>query len=232
MLCIGVHVCLLCVDFLLGYEVVIVFFFFFKQKTAYDMRISDWSSDVCSSDLNGYRSLHTTVIGPENKRIEIQIRTQEMHDISELGVAAHWQYKHNGKEAPEAEARQYRWLRELLEILEQASDPEEFLEHTKLNMFQDQVFCFSPKGDLIALPRDATVVDFAYAVHSDIGDTAVGAKVNGRVVPLRTTLRNGDQVEILRSKVPAPNPTWLNFVKRSEEHPSELKPLMRIAFAV
>src|SRR3546814_15093629 len=84
-------------------------------------------------------------------------------------------------------------------------------------MFQDQVFCFSPKGDLIALPRDATVVDFAYAVHSDIGDTAVGAKVNGRVVPLRTTLRNGDQVEILRSKVPAPNPTWLNFVKRSEE---------------
>ncbi|MFC3677495.1 RelA/SpoT family protein [Ferrovibrio xuzhouensis] len=168
---------------------------------------------ISTPKQNGYRSLHTTVIGPENKRIEIQIRTQEMHDISELGVAAHWQYKHNGKEAPEAEARQYRWLRELLEILEQASDPEEFLEHTKLNMFQDQVFCFSPKGDLIALPRDATVVDFAYAVHSDIGDTAVGAKVNGRVVPLRTTLRNGDQVEILRSKVPAPNPTWLNFVK-------------------
>jgi guanosine-3',5'-bis(diphosphate) 3'-pyrophosphohydrolase len=168
---------------------------------------------VSTPKQNGYRSLHTTVIGPENKRIEIQIRTQEMHDVAELGVAAHWQYKHNGKEAPEAEARQYRWLRELLEILEQTSDPEEFLEHTKLNMFQDQVFCFSPKGDLIALPRDATVVDFAYAVHSDVGDTAVGAKVNGRVVPLRTVLRNGDQVEILRSKVPAPNPTWLNFVK-------------------
>jgi guanosine-3',5'-bis(diphosphate) 3'-pyrophosphohydrolase len=165
---------------------------------------------------NGYRSLHTTVIGPENKRIEIQIRTNEMHTIADLGVAAHWQYKQNGgshTSAPEAEARQYRWLRELLEILDQASDPEEFLEHTKLNMFQDQVFCFSPKGDLIALPRDATVVDFAYAVHSDVGDTAVGAKVNGRVVPLRTVLRNGDQVEILRSKVPAPNPTWLNFVK-------------------
>ncbi len=162
---------------------------------------------------NGYRSLHTTVIGPENKRIEIQIRTQEMHDIADLGVAAHWQYKHNGQAAPEAEARQYRWLRELLEILEQTTDPEEFLEHTKLNMFQDQVFCFTPKGDLIALPRDATVVDFAYAVHSDVGDTAVGAKVNGRVVPLRTVLRNGDQVDILRSKVPAPNPTWLNFVK-------------------
>lgn len=165
---------------------------------------------------NGYRSLHTTVIGPENKRIEVQIRTQEMHDIADLGVAAHWTYKQNGHgnvAAPEAEARQYRWLRELLEILEQTADPEEFLEHTKLNMFQDQVFCFTPKGDLIALPRDATVVDFAYAVHSDVGDTAVGAKVNGRVVPLRTVLRNGDQVDILRSKVPAPNPTWLNFVK-------------------
>ena len=170
---------------------------------------------ISTPKQNGYRSLHTTVIGPENKRIEIQIRTQDMHEVADLGVAAHWQYKHPGEKgvAPDAEAKQYRWLRELLEILEQTSDPEEFLEHTKLNMFQDQVFCFSPKGDLIALPRDATVVDFAYAVHSDIGDTAVGAKVNGRVVPLRTVLRNGDQVDILRSKLPAPNPAWLNFVK-------------------
>ncbi len=169
---------------------------------------------ISTPKQNGYRSLHTTVIGPENKRIEVQIRTQDMHEVADLGVAAHWHYKQGDKaNAPDAEAKQYRWLRELLEILEQASDPEEFLEHTKLNMFQDQVFCFSPKGDLIALPRDATVVDFAYAVHSDIGDTAVGAKVNGRVVPLRTVLRNGDQVEILRSKVPAPNPSWLNFVK-------------------
>jgi len=171
---------------------------------------------ISTPKQNGYRSLHTTVIGPENKRIEIQVRTQEMHAVADLGVAAHWQYKEGGNghmAPPDAEAKQYRWLRELLEILEQASDPEEFLEHTKLNMFQDQVFCFSPKGDLIALPRDATVVDFAYAVHSGVGDTAVGAKVNGRVVPLRTVLRNGDQVEILRSKVPAPNPNWLNFVK-------------------
>ncbi len=171
---------------------------------------------ISTPKQNGYRSLHTTVIGPENKRIEIQIRTQDMHEVADLGVAAHWQYKQDGDSktpAPDAEAKQYRWLRELLEILEQASDPEEFLEHTKLNMFQDQVFCFSPKGDLIALPRDATVVDFAYAVHSGIGDTAVGAKVNGRVVPLRTVLRNGDQVEILRSKVPAPNSNWLHFVK-------------------
>jgi len=171
---------------------------------------------ISTPKQNGYRSLHTTVIGPENKRIEIQIRTREMHEVADLGVAAHWQYKESGDSrnpAKDSEAKQYRWLRELLEILEQASDPEEFLEHTKLNMFQDQVFCFTPKGDLIDLPRDATVVDFAYAVHSNVGDTAVGAKVNGRVVPLRTVLRNGDQVDILRSKVPAPNPNWLNFVK-------------------
>ena len=112
---------------------------------------------------NGYRSLHTGVIGPERQRIEIQIRTHEMHDIAERGVAAHWIYKQGGDRS--TDGRQYRWLRELLDILEQAPDPEEFLEHTKLEMFQDQVFCFTPKGDLIALPRGATPVDFAYAVH-------------------------------------------------------------------
>jgi GTP pyrophosphokinase len=159
---------------------------------------------------NAYRSLHTTVIGPEQQRVEIQIRTREMYEVAELGVAAHWAYKQGQPET--TDARQYRWVRELLEILEHAADPEEFLEHTKLNMFEDQVFCFTPKGDLIALPRGATPIDFAYAVHSRVGDTAVGAKVNGRLMPLRTTLQNGDQVEILRSKVPAPSPTWESFV--------------------
>ncbi len=159
---------------------------------------------------NGYRSIHTTVLGPEQQRIEIQIRTKDMHAVADLGVAAHWSYK-EGKSAASNESTQYRWLRELLEILD-SSDPDEFLEHTKLNMFQDQVFCFSPKGDLIALPRNATPVDFAYAVHSGIGDTCVGAKVNGRVVPLRTILQNGDQVEILRSKNATPNPNWETFV--------------------
>ncbi len=159
---------------------------------------------------NNYRSLHTTVIGPEQQRIEIQIRTREMHEVAELGVAAHWAYKQGTAEP--TDARQYRWLRELLEILEQAADPEEFLEHTKLNMFEDQVFCFTPKGDLIALPRGSTPVDFAYAVHSNVGDTTVGAKINGRLMPLKTSLQNGDQVEILRSKIPAPSPTWENFV--------------------
>src|SRR6185503_6266087 len=110
------------------------------------------------------------------------------------------------------DGRQYRWLREMLDILEQASNPEEFLEHTKLEMFQDQVFAFTPKGDLIALPRGATPVDFAYAVHSQIGDTTVGAKINGRLLPLRTRLQNGDQVEIVTSKAQTPSPTWERFV--------------------
>jgi GTP pyrophosphokinase len=161
---------------------------------------------------NGYRSLHTGVILAESsQKIEVQIRTREMHEIAEYGVAAHWSYKDGtapGTDAP----KQYRWLRSLLEILEQASGPEEFLEHTKLEMFQDQVFCFTPKGDLITLPRGATPVDFAYAVHSEVGDTCVGAKVNGRIVPLRTELANGDQVEIVTARGHTPNPAWERFV--------------------
>ena len=158
---------------------------------------------------NGYRSLHTGVFGPERQRIELQIRTEEMHQIAEHGVAAHWNYKQGG---PTAEGPQYRWLRELLDILEQASGPEEFLEHTKLEMFQDQVFCFTPRGDLINLPHGATPVDFAYAVHSEVGDRCVGAKINGRMMPLRTQLRNGDQVEVITSKAQTPSPTWERFV--------------------
>ena len=158
---------------------------------------------------NGYRSLHTGIIGPERQRIEIQIRTREMHEVAEFGVAAHWRYKQGTQQI---DGRQYRWLRELLDILEHASNPEEFLEHTKLEMFQDQVFCFSPKGDLIALPRGATPVDFAYAVHSEVGDTCVGAKVNGRMLPLRSTLSNGDQVEIVTSRAQTPSPDWESFV--------------------
>src|SRR5246127_466980 len=158
---------------------------------------------------NKYRSLHTGVIGPEQQRIEVQIRTREMHEVAELGVAAHWTYKQG---APKTEGPQYRWLRELLDILDHASGPEEFLEHTKLEMFQDQVFAFTPKGDLIALPRGATAVDFAYAVHSEIGDTCVGVKINSRLVPLRTQLQNGDQVEIITSKAQTPSPTWERFV--------------------
>jgi GTP pyrophosphokinase len=162
---------------------------------------------------NGYQSIHTTVIGPEKQRIEVQIRTRDMHAVADMGVAAHWSYKQGaGPEAPRTEGRQYRWLRELLDILEHATRPEEFLEHTKLELFQDQVFCFTPKGDLIALPRGATPVDFAYAVHSQVGDTCVGSKINGRMQPLRSHLQNGDQVEVLTSKNSTPSPDWENFV--------------------
>lgn len=158
---------------------------------------------------NGYRSLHTGVIGPLGQRIELQIRTEEMQDQAERGVAAHWIYKQGG---PSTDAPQYAWLRSLIEILDKAPNAEEFLEHTKLEMFHDQVFCFTPKGKLIALPKGATPIDFAYAVHSQVGDTCVGSKINGRMLPLRTQLSNGDQVEIITSKAQTPSPTWERFV--------------------
>jgi guanosine-3',5'-bis(diphosphate) 3'-pyrophosphohydrolase len=177
--------------------------------SAYHVVPGRFKDYISTPKPNNYRSLHTGVIGPEQQRIEIQIRTREMHEVAELGVAAHWSYKQG---AGTTEGPQYRWLRELLDILEHAAGPEEFLEHTKLEMFQDQVFAFTPKGDLIALPRGATAVDFAYAVHSQIGDTCVGAKLNGRLVPLRTQLSNGDQVEIVTSRAQKPSPTWERFV--------------------
>ncbi|MCC7048043.1 MAG: bifunctional (p)ppGpp synthetase/guanosine-3',5'-bis(diphosphate) 3'-pyrophosphohydrolase [Alphaproteobacteria bacterium] len=164
---------------------------------------------VSNPKANGYRSLHTAVFGPQGQRVEVQIRNAEMHEVAEFGVAAHGRYKQGDIKT---DGRQYAWLRELLDILEHAAGPEEFLEHTKLEMFQDQVFCFSPKGEVFALPRGATPVDFAYAVHSAIGDNCVGAKINGRLVPLRTQLANGDQVEIVTSKAQTPNPTWERFV--------------------
>src|SRR5487761_950716 len=177
--------------------------------SAYHVVPGRFKDYISTPKLNNYRSLHTAVIGPEQQRIEAQIRTREMHEVAELGVAAHWTYKQGvGK----TEGPQYRWLRELLDILEHASGPEELLAHTKLEMFQDQVFAFTPKGDLFALPRGATAVDFAYAVHSQIGDTCVGARINGRLVPLRTELGNGDQVEIVTSKAQHPSPTGDRFV--------------------
>ncbi|HYD04160.1 MAG TPA: RelA/SpoT AH/RIS domain-containing protein, partial [Reyranella sp.] len=164
---------------------------------------------ISTPKVNGYRSLHTGVIGPHGQRIEIQIRTAEMQEQAERGVAAHWIYKQGG---PSTDAPQYAWLRSLIEILDKAPDANEFLEHTKLEMFQDQVFCFTPKGKLISLPRGATPIDFAYAVHSQVGDTCVGAKINGRMLPLRTQLQNGDQIEIVTSKAQTPSPTWERFV--------------------
>ena len=161
---------------------------------------------------NGYRSIHTTVIGPENQRIEVQIRTKDMNEEADLGVAAHWVYKGGASKADMKDARQFRWLRELLDLIENEQRPEEFLENTKLELFQDQVFVFTPKGDLMELPNGSTPVDFAYAIHSNVGDRCTGAKINGRIAPLNTKLQNGDQVDIITAKNQTPSPTWERFV--------------------
>ncbi|MGQ3671025.1 RelA/SpoT family protein [Xanthobacter sp. TB0136] len=160
---------------------------------------------------NDYRSLHTTLIGPRRQRVELQIRTRDMDEIAEYGIAAHALYK-DASGAPGAtlssESRAYAWLRKTIENLSQGLSPEEFLEHTKLELFQDQVFCFTPKGRLITLPRKATPIDFAYAVHTDVGNTAVGCKINGSIAPLVSELKSGDEVEIITSKAQTPPGAW------------------------
>lgn len=162
---------------------------------------------ISTPKRNGYRSLHTSIIHAGDTRVEIQIRTHDMHSQAEHGLAAHWSYKQNAVR-PDT---QVSWIRDLVDILEQAESPEELLEHTKMAMYQDRIFAFTPKGELIQLPKGATPIDFAYAVHTDLGDQAVGAKINGRVVPLRTEIAQGDQVAILRSKAQHPQDNWLNF---------------------
>jgi len=169
---------------------------------------------ISTPKQNDYRSIHTTVIGPASQRVELQIRTYDMHEIAEYGVAAHALYKDaKGHSEPvdAGESRAYRGLRQTIEALA-TDDSERFLEHTKLELFQDQVFCFTPKGRLIALPRGATAIDFAYAVHTDVGNSAVGAKINGRIAPLISTLRNGDEVLIVRSDSRAPPAAWESLV--------------------
>ena len=167
---------------------------------------------ISTPKSNGYRSLHTgvTLREPRNQKIEVQIRTVDMHDVAENGVAAHWLYKQHS--ASSSELQRFRWVQDLLEILENSQAADEFLENTKLELYQDQVFCFTPKGQLIELPRGATSIDFAYAVHSQVGDTCVGAKVNGRLLPLRHELQNGDQVEIMTARGGTPSPAWERFV--------------------
>ena len=169
---------------------------------------------ISTPKANGYRSIHTTVVGPEQQRVELQIRTGDMHKLAEYGIAAHWAYKEGKDRAAlhAAVAKQFGWLRQLVDMLERDETPEEFLEHTKLELFQDQVFCFTPKGLLIVLPTGATPLDFAYAVHTDIGDTCVGCRINGRHTPLRNELHNGDEVEIIRSRAQAPMRIWEKMV--------------------
>jgi GTP pyrophosphokinase len=178
---------------------------------AYPVIAGRFKDYISTPKANGYQSVHTgvTLREPRNQKIEVQIRTDEMHDIAENGLAAHWIYKQH--DASTSEAQRFRWVQDLLEILDN-SNTDEFLENTKLELYQDQVFCFTPKGQLIQLPRGATPVDFAYAVHSQVGDTCVGAKVNGRLLPLRHELQNGDQVEIMTSRGGTPSPQWERFV--------------------
>ncbi len=171
-------------------------------------RIKDYISGPKS---NGYRSLHTTVYGPNAMRVEMQLRTREMDDVAETGVAAHWAYRNGARAENRFAVDPFTWLRDLAKRSESGETPQEFIEHVKLDMFHDQVFCFTPKGDVVPLPRGATLIDFAYAIHSRIGDSCVGAKIDGRRAPLWTRLRNGQQVEIIRAEAQRPSPVWMDM---------------------
>jgi GTP pyrophosphokinase len=168
---------------------------------------------IAIAKVNGYQSLHTTLVGPSGINIEFQMRTQAMHVVAESGVAAHWLYKAKDPNGEQANQLGAQWLQSLLDIQDETRDAVEFWDHVKVDLFPDAVYVFTPKSRIMALPRGATVVDFAYAVHSNIGDRAMAAKINGEQVPLRTELRNGDVVEVITSTVSAPNPAWLGFVR-------------------
>jgi GTP diphosphokinase / guanosine-3',5'-bis(diphosphate) 3'-diphosphatase len=182
--------------------------------TSWPMVPGRYKDYISTPKQNDYRSIHTTVIGPGSQRVELQIRTEDMDEVAEFGIAAHALYKEgvNDDSRLATESRAYQWLRRTIDLLAEGDNPEEFLEHTKLELFHDQVFCFTPKGRLIALPRGATPIDFAYAVHTDVGNTAVGCKINGRMSPLLTELQNGDEVEIVRAEGQTPPAAWESLV--------------------
>ena len=167
---------------------------------------------ISSAKINGYKSIHTAVIGSNKKPIEIQIRTNEMHEFAERGIASHWQYKSSEK-FNSLTWKEYDWLKDLVEIIEKNENPEHSYEYTKLQMFQENVFCFTPKGSVIKLPKDATPIDFAYAVHTKIGNTATGCEINGNKSELQTILRNGDRVNIITSKNQSPSLHWIPITK-------------------
>jgi len=172
---------------------------------------------IAMPKLNGYQSLHTTVVGTKGKMVEVQIRTWEMHRTAEIGIAAHWRYK-EGDSGDEEFERHMGWIRSLVDSQMQEEDPKDFMDNLKIDLFQDEVFVFTPKGDLFKLPRDSTPIDFAFAVHSWVGMHCIGAKVNGRIVPLKTKLKSGDQVEIITSANQEPHQDWLGFVKTGRAH--------------
>src|SRR5882672_5902941 len=170
---------------------------------------------IAIAKVNGYQSLHTTLIGPYGMPVEVQLRTQAMNRIAEAGVASHWLYKSDA-EINEVQQRTHKWLQSLLDIQHASGDPAEFLEHIKVDLFPDEVYVFTPKGKIMAMPRGATAVDFAYAVHTDIGNRCAAAKINYELVPLRTELKNGDRVEIITAAHEHPNPAWLSYVKTAK----------------
>ena len=167
---------------------------------------------ISTPKINNYKSLHTAIIGPKNEKVEIQIRTQEMHDFARRGIASHWLYKSSEKlNLPTL--KEYNWLRDLVEIIEKGTTPEDFLEYTKLQMFQENVFCFTPNGEVIKLPKNASPIDFAYAVHTKVGDSAIGCEINGKESPLQSILNNGDLVKIIVSKKVSPSLHWISLTK-------------------
>ncbi len=174
---------------------------------------------ISTPKINDYKSIHTSVIGPKKNRIEIQIRTNEMHEFAERGIASHWKYKSSEKFS-ELSWKEYDWLRDLVEIIETGNSPEHYYEFTKLQMFQDNVFCFTPKGSVIKLPKSATPIDFAYAVHTKIGESAVGCIINGNESTLQTELKNGDLIEIITSKNASPSLHWLSSSKTGKARAS------------
>ena len=187
---------------------------------------SNWSSIpgrlkdyISTPKINNYKSLHTSIIGPKQRRVEVQIRTEKMHAFAERGIASHWSYKSSEKLTPLV-LKEYDWLRDLVEIIDNNENPEHFFEYTKLQMFQENVFCFTPKGDVIKLPGFASPIDFAYAVHTQIGDTAIGCKINGKDSGLQSTLKNGDMVNIITSKKVSPSLHWLSSAKTGKARAS------------
>jgi GTP diphosphokinase / guanosine-3',5'-bis(diphosphate) 3'-diphosphatase len=175
--------------------------------------------------VNGYQSLHTTLIGPYGTPVEFQIRTREMHRVAETGVAAHWLYK-DDEDLSELQSRTHQWLQSLLEIQRQTGDSSEFLEHIKVDLFPDKVYVFTPKGKIASLPRGATAVDFAYSIHTDVGNKCVAARINNEIQPLRTQLRDGDMIEIVTGPEARPNPAWLSFVRTGKAR-SEIRHFLR-----
>ena len=175
---------------------------------------------VAIPKLNGYQSLHTTLLGPSGVPVEFQIRTGDMHAVAEAGVAAHWAYKDGSPDMSEVQNRAHQWLQSLIDIQDSSGDSQEFLEHVKIDLFPDAVYVFTPKGQIRALPRGATALDFAYSIHSDLGNTCVAVKINGMQLPLRSELKNGDIVEVVTSANSQPNPGWLAFVRTGKARAS------------